>query len=137
MAANVLSPRPRNFTDDSEMKLIDNSRMFYSIKNGRDGTAMKPFKEILTDTEIKSVAAFIRYAFIEKRFKNINYHSPENQWYDFEKKYPEAIRYFLYNGEENNLSEELKAGKRIFESTCITCHLTKKESGGAIFHKIR
>lgn len=119
------------------MKLIGNSRMFYSIKNGRDGTAMKPFKEILTDAEIKSVTAFIRYAFIEKRFRNINYHSPENQWYDFEKKYSEAIRYFLYNGDENNLSEELRAGKRIFESTCITCHLTKKETGSAIFYKAK
>jgi hypothetical protein len=137
LAANVLSPRPKNFTDPSGMKEIDNCRMFYSIKNGRDGTAMKPFKEILTDLEIKNVVAFIRYAFIEKRFKNINYHSPENQWYDFDEKYPEAIRYFLYNGEEEHLSEELKAGKKIFESTCITCHLVKRETGDAIFHKAK
>ena len=96
---------------------------------------MKPFKEILTDSEIKNVAAFIRYAFIEKRFKNINYHSPENQWYNFEKKYPEAIRYFLYNGKEDHLSEELITGKRIFEATCITCHLAKRNADGAIFRK--
>ena len=111
------------------MKLIDNRRTFYSIKNGRDGTAMKPFKEILTDHEIESVIAFIRHAFIEKRFENIRYHSPENGWHDFEVKYPEAIRYFLYNGEEDHLSEELKAGKRIFESTCITCHLVRNREG--------
>lgn len=109
--------------------------MFNSIKNGRDGTAMKPFREILTDNEIESVIAFIRYAFIEKRFENIRYHSPENGWYGFEKKYREAVNYFLYAGKEDQLSEELITGKRIFESTCITCHLTK-ESGNAIFHKI-
>ncbi|MFZ3092165.1 MAG: cytochrome c [Nitrospirota bacterium] len=135
LAANVLAPRPRNFTDPAEMKGIDNRRMFLSIKNGRQGTAMESFREILTDEEIESVVAFIRYAFIEKKFKNINYHSPENQWYDFEKKYPEAIKYFLYEGDEDHLTEELKAGKGIFESTCITCHLVKKEMGGAIFRK--
>ncbi len=137
LAANVLAPKPRNFTDSSEMKGIDNRRMFYSIKNGRDETAMKPFKEILTGTEIKSVVAFIRYAFIEKRFKNINYHSPENQWYDFEKKYPEAIRYFLYQGKDDSLTEELKIGKGIFETSCITCHLVKERHKGIniIFRK--
>ena len=131
LAANVLSPKPKNFTDPEEMKEIDNRRMFYSIKNGRDGTAMKPFREILTDDEIQSVIAFIRYAFIEKRFENIKYHSPENGWYDFERKYPEAVNYFLYTGRENHLSEELITGKGIFEATCITCHLAKKRQEDA------
>lgn len=133
----MLAPQPRNFTDPTEMKGIDDRRMFLSIKKGRQGTAMKAFNGILADEEIESVAAFIRYAFIEKRLKNINYHSAENQWHDFEKKYPEAVEYFLYEGDEAHLTEELKTGKGIFESTCITCHLVKGNMGGAVFNKTR
>lgn len=118
------------------MKGIDDRRMFLSIKNGRQGTAMEAFRGILADEEIESVVAFIRYVFIEKKFKNINYHSPENQWYDFEKRHPEAIKYFLYEGDESHLTEELKIGKDIFESTCITCHLVKKRTAGEFFRKV-
>lgn len=116
------------------MRGIDDDRMFKSIKFGRPDTAMKPFGGILKDTEIKELIAFIRHTFIEKKAGNILYHSPENDWEGFQAKYPEAIRYFLYQGDESGLTEELKLGKRFFETSCVTCHLTRKRSGtgGAI-----
>lgn len=135
MAANVLSPKPRDFTDPDKARQLSDHRIFDSIKNGRNGTAMKPFKGILSDKEIESVAAFIRHAFIEKRFENIRYHSPENGWRDFEDKYPEAIQYYFYRGENERLPENLKIGKRIFESSCITCHLARIKERGIIFRK--
>ena len=122
------------------MRGIGDRRMFQSIKYGRPGTAMKPFSGILADSEIDAVIAFIREVFVEKRGENIRYHSPENQWGGFEDKYPEAIRYFLYRGDERNLTEELARGKRIFRSSCVTCHLKREgdaEKGVPYFKPLR
>jgi mono/diheme cytochrome c family protein len=119
------------------MREIDDDRMFRSIKFGRPETAMKPFEGILRDIEIKSIIAFIRHTFIEKKAENILYHSPENQWEDFQQKYPEAIAYFLYQGDESELTEELEIGKMYFDTTCVSCHLVRKRPGpgeGLRFH---
>ena len=129
MAALVLDPSPRDFTSAEEMRDIDDDRMFNSIKFGRRGTAMKPFGGILKDAEIKDLIAFVRHTFIEKKAGNILYHSPENHWEGFQAKYPEAIGYFLYHGDESELTEELKLGKKFFDNSCVTCHLTRKRSG--------
>ena len=99
---------------------------------------MKPFGGILKDSEIKGLIAFIRHAFIEKREANILYHSPENQWYDFQKKNPEAIAYFLFKGSEEELTDELKIGKKLFDTSCVACHLVKERSAPdekAIFNR--
>ena len=125
-AALVLNPSPRNFTNPDEMIDIHANHMFESIKFGRQDTAMQPFGGILKDEEIKNLVLFICHTFIDKNEPNILYHSPDNQWFDFQKKYPIAIRYFLFKGDEGNLSEELKKGKSIFNSTCVACHLTRK-----------
>ncbi|MBI4714542.1 MAG: c-type cytochrome, partial [Nitrospirae bacterium] len=130
LAALVLTPRPRDFTDPGAMRGIDSPRMFQSIKYGRPGTAMKPFSGVLADPEIEAVIAFIREVFVENRGENIHYHSPENQWVGFEQKYPEAIRYYFYRGDERDLPEDLARGRRIFRSSCVTCHLKREGEGG-------
>lgn len=107
---------------------IDDERMFQSIKFGRPKTAMKPFGGILKDGEIRGLVAFIRYMFIEKNETNILYHSPENQWYDFQKKNREAVAYFYFQGDEGELTDEMKIGKRLFDTSCVACHLVRKRS---------
>lgn len=110
------------------MRGISDERMFQSIKFGRPATAMKPFGGILKDDEIRALIAFIRYTFIDKNETNILYHSPENQWYDFQKKNREAIAYFLFRGSEKELSDELKIGKKLFDGSCVSCHLVRRRS---------
>ena len=110
------------------MAEIDDERMFQSIKFGRPKTAMKPFGGILKDKEIRELIAFIRHMFIEKNETNILYHSPENQWYDFQEKNPEAIAYFYYQSGEGELTDEMKIGKKLFDTSCVACHLVRKRS---------
>lgn len=120
------------------MRGIDDERMFQSIKFGREKTAMKPFGGILKDGEIKTLIAFIRYTFIEKNATNILYHSPENQWYDFQKKNPEAIAYFLFQDGEGELTDEMIIGQKLFDTSCVACHLITKRAAPdekAIFNR--
>lgn len=125
-AARELNPPPRDFTDTDQMRGLDAQVMFEAVKYGREGTAMQPFQRLLSDREIQSAVAFIQYAFIARKAENIRYHSADNQWVDFDKKYPWASRYLRYEGDDSNLPEELKIGKQTFEVACVTCHLPKK-----------
>lgn len=125
-AARTLKPPPLDFTDAARMKDISDRRMFDAIKNGRPATGMASFARVLSDADIANVVAFIRHAFVEKRAENITYHSPENGWYDFEAGYPEATRYFRYEGREADLPQALEVGRRMFEASCVTCHLRKR-----------
>ncbi len=120
------------------MRGIDDERMFQSIKFGRPNSAMNPFGGILKDREIRKLIAFIRHVFIEKKETNILYHSPENQWYDFQKKNPLAVAYFYFQGDEGKLTDEMKIGKKLFDASCVACHLVRKRSAPgekAIFSK--
>lgn len=124
-AARALSPPPRDFTSPA-LRGVGPREMFAVVKNGRAGTSMKPFHGTLTDAEIEAVVAFIRYAFVEGEGGNIRYHSPQNGWVDFERKYSVASRYVLYDGDPAELPEALEAGRRTFEVACVTCHAPKE-----------
>jgi len=49
--AHGLDPKPRNFNDFHWMSDKNSERLFRSISNGRDWTAMPPWKETLTEDE--------------------------------------------------------------------------------------
>lgn len=66
-AASVLSPPPRNFTLEKSKQELSKARMIHSVTEGRAGTAMMPWKNILTSVEIQSVVSFIR-----KNIMNLN-----------------------------------------------------------------
>lgn len=66
-AASVLNPPPRNFTLKKSKRELSKTRMIHSVTEGRPGTAMMPWKNILTSVEIQSVVGYIR-----KRLMNAN-----------------------------------------------------------------
>jgi mono/diheme cytochrome c family protein len=55
----VLKPRPRNFADPIEMARLTVDRIYRAIKEGRPGTAMAAWKQVLTETEIGDVIDYI------------------------------------------------------------------------------
>ncbi len=59
-AANVLNPPPKNFTSSQSKKQLTLERMIESATNGRPGTAMMPWKNILTTEEIRAVVHYVR-----------------------------------------------------------------------------
>ncbi|MFQ5560982.1 MAG: c-type cytochrome [Nitrospinota bacterium] len=63
--ANVLKPPPRNFTSPMVINTLSREQMVASVTNGRPGTAMMPWKTILTSEEIKVVIDHIRQTFMK------------------------------------------------------------------------
>ncbi len=59
----VLSPRPRNFTDRSIMAQLSDEQMTTAIGQGKPGTAMAPWGGILSAADIQRVIRYIRVTF--------------------------------------------------------------------------
>lgn len=55
----LLKPRPRNFADPIEMARLTVDRIYRAIKEGKPGTAMAPWKQVLTETEIGDVIDYV------------------------------------------------------------------------------
>ncbi len=51
----LLAPRPRNFADPVEMARLTVDRIYRAIKDGRPGTAMAAWGQVLSETEIGDV----------------------------------------------------------------------------------
>ncbi len=88
----ILKPRPRNFADPVEMARLTVDRIYQAIKEGRPGTAMAAWGQILTETEIGDVIDHI--------------HSLAS---------PQAVTLST-----PQLSIEI--GRRIYERECAFCH---------------
>ncbi|MEE9258537.1 MAG: cytochrome c [Nitrospinaceae bacterium] len=59
-AANVLDPPPKNFTSPQTKKKLTIERMIRSVTQGRPGTAMMPWKDVLSPDDINAVVHYIR-----------------------------------------------------------------------------
>ncbi len=55
----LLKPRPRNFADPIEMARLTVDRVYRAIKEGRPGTAMASWKDVLSETEIGDVIDYV------------------------------------------------------------------------------
>lgn len=63
-ATASLSTPPRDFTTPESAQYLTVERMFDVIRNGRPGTAMSGWKRQLNDDQIRSVAVYVREAFV-------------------------------------------------------------------------
>lgn len=89
----LLRPRPRNFADPIEVARLTVDRIYRAIKEGRPGTAMASWKEVLTETEIGDVIDYIH------TFSSAGRTAPMSA---------------------ERLS--LEVGRRIYEKECAYCH---------------
>ena len=64
-AANALNPPPKNFTTVTSRRELTRKRMTRSITQGRPGTAMMPWKDVLSQNEIRAVVGYIRMTLME------------------------------------------------------------------------
>ncbi len=124
LAATFLHPSPRNFqaTDAAALPV---TRLVGAVRDGVPGTSMKGFRGILTDEEIAAVAAFVRSEFLERRDANTRYHTAENGWPGHERyrdAFPFARGEIALDRPESRLNAAERKGRRLFLSTCITCH---------------
>lgn len=124
LAATYLSPAPANFRA-ARPEQLDSAKVLDALKHGRPGTAMKTFNGILSEAEMKAVAAFVVDEFVNKKAENTRYHTVENGWPDHERyraAFPFAKGEIPLSRPWESLSAEENAGKRLYLASCVSCH---------------
>ncbi|MEW8026686.1 MAG: c-type cytochrome [Candidatus Thiodiazotropha sp.] len=124
LAAKFLVPPPRDFTS-SKPEEMTRERIQTAIRDGRADTAMKPFRNILTDLDIEAVALYIHSAFIVGKQLNTRYHTVENGWYGhdrFRDSFPFATGEIPLDVPIESLNNNQKRGLRVYLDSCISCH---------------
>ena len=58
--SQLLTPRPRDFTDRIDMGRLSVDRIYRAIKEGRPGTAMAAWSQVLTELEIGDVIDYVQ-----------------------------------------------------------------------------
>lgn len=122
LAATDLSPPPRDFTNAGT---LDRPAVLKAVRDGRPGSAMKPFRSLLSEAEMQAVAGFVLREFVRDKAPNTAYHTPANGW-------PEHRRYaaaFPFATGERRLDEPvesldpaLQRGRSLYLASCISCH---------------
>jgi cytochrome c oxidase cbb3-type subunit 3 len=111
--------------------------MIDAVSNGRAKTAMKSFSRSLSGKDIEAVVDFVRLEFMTNKAKNTRYHTDENGWPDHEKYKPAfafALGEVALDTPWDSLTQNQKAGKRIYLQSCVTCHdRARVDDEGAIW----
>lgn len=124
LASSYLSPRPRDFTAADDAQLPEPA-ILAAVRDGRHGTAMKSFSGILSTTEMQAVAAFVSREFVRNKAPNTAYHTLENGWPEHQRfgaAYPFARGDIALDTPLEQLTAQQTAGKRLFMSSCVSCH---------------
>ena len=124
LAATFLHPPPRDFTATSP-EALTREAMIAAVRDGRDGTAMRPFRHTLSDVEIAAVVDYVRDAFIMRRDPNTRYHTVENGWPDHERHrdaFPFATGELGVDVADDSLTPRQRRGKALYLATCVSCH---------------
>lgn len=124
VAARFLDPPPRAFVELGPGD-IGREEMIAAVAQGRAGTAMKAHAGILEPGEIEAVVDFVRDMFIERKAVNTWYHIPENGWFDHDRyrdAFPFALGDIPLDAPDDGLTAAELRGKRLFMTSCITCH---------------
>jgi cytochrome c oxidase cbb3-type subunit III len=122
LATTYLNPRPRDFTTGPALTA---ARIETVLREGKPGTAMKPFVGVLNEQELHAVAAFVEREFVQQRAPNTVYHTAANGWPGHERHaaaFPFARGEVALDTPAEQLSTEQQAGRRLFMTSCISCH---------------
>lgn len=134
VAASFLTPPPLDFTGGRAARFTP-GHIVSVLLNGKPKTAMPSFINTLTIPEIRLVAAFVMDEFVRRKAPNTRYHIPENGWPDhrrYQAAFPFATGEIPVSRPWDALNAEQVRGKRLFLSSCVTCHDRgdTPESGG-------
>jgi cytochrome c oxidase cbb3-type subunit 3 len=124
LAASYLQPAPRDFSAATPESL-PRERIAQAVREGRAGTAMKPFQGVLSAAEIDAVTAFVADEFVRDKAPNTAYHTPANGWPDharFAPAFPFARGEIALDAAVESLSAPQRRGRQLFFSSCISCH---------------
>lgn len=124
LAATFLARKPSDFTVLSAAAAAP-AVLRNTIAQGRDGTAMKGFRDILSETDIRAVADFVFAEFVTAKAPNTRYHTAQNGWAGHER-YREADPFatgaVALDRPLEQLSPPERRGRALFVRACISCH---------------
>jgi len=136
LASSFVSPPPRDFTGVSPEQL-KRDVMIAAVRQGVSGTAMMSFSSVLNNKEIDAVVDFVRNEFMRDKKANTKYHTVENGWENHQRyasAFPFALNELPLDTPWEQLTEQQQQGKRLFMSSCITCHdRARVKTEGAIW----
>jgi len=124
LTSTYLYPPPRNFTRTDPASLTRQA-MIEIVRHGKSGTAMHGFSRVLDDREIAAVVEFVRTEFMLKQRPNTRYHTITNGWPNHERyrnAFPFATGSIPLDSPWQQLSPMQIRGKRLYLTSCITCH---------------
>ena len=124
LASGFLSPPPRDFTK-TDPAVLHRSEMLRAVREGRPGTAMQPFEQVLTMEEIVAVVDFVRQEFMLERRVNTRYHTAENGWEDHERfaiAFPFVRSEIALDAPAASLDTRQRAGRALYLRSCVSCH---------------
>lgn len=124
VAASFLSPPPLDFTRADAARLTSEF-IVATLNAGKPGTAMQSFRGVLSEAEMRQVAIFVVDEFVRRKAPNTRYHTPENGWPNHERyqeAFPFATGEIPTDRPWEDLSEAQVRGKRLFMSSCVSCH---------------
>ena len=139
LAATFLTPKPVDFTSISPDTLT-RERIFQSIQSGRPGTAMMSFASILQPNEIAAVTDFVRQEFMVAKAENTRYHTEANGWLNHERyaaAFPFALGEIPLDTPWEKLTPQQADGKRLFMTSCVSCHDRARENNEDIHWESR
>lgn len=139
LAATFLNPKPMDFTHVQPGSL-SRERVLQSIRDGRPGTAMMSFAHVLGSNEIAAVADFVRQEFMVKKAENTRYHTEANGWSNHEQysiAYPFALGQIPLDTPWDQLTPEQADGKRLFMTSCVSCHDRAHENNAELHWESR
>ncbi|MBI3897345.1 MAG: c-type cytochrome [Gammaproteobacteria bacterium] len=124
VAASFLNPKPVDFTRADPARITP-EYVVSVLRNGKPGTAMQPFRSVLSDKDMELLAAFVVDEFVQRKAPNTYYHTPENGWPNhqrYQAAFPFATGEIPSNRPWEELSAEQARGKRLFLASCVICH---------------
>jgi len=139
LAATLVTPKPVDFTNASPDVLV-RDRMLRSVQSGRPGTAMMSFSNVLVPDEIAAVVDFIRQEFMISKRENTRYHTEANGWYNHERyaaAFPFTSGEIALDTPWEQLTPQQAEGKRLFMSTCVSCHDRARVNNGEVIWEPR
>lgn len=134
LAAEMLQPRPRDFSR-TPMDALPRERIVAAIRDGKEGTAMKPFASLLSDAEIGALADFVLTEFMQRGALNTRYHTVANGWPRHERfnaAFPFVRGDIPLHADESSLTPAQRQGRALYFSACVSCHDVARKPDAAV-----
>lgn len=124
LAATYLTPTPRDF-QSADPRSLPLDKITAAVRDGRAGSAMKPFSAVIPASDIDAVAAFVFDEFVTRKAQNTRYHTAENGWPNHERyrsAFPFALGEIALTDAPESLSADQQSGRRLYLESCVSCH---------------